>query len=224
LNYRDVFGALDWTRTSKLLNSHNDLNVACLPIPPQGLLNMLMKNHYLLNYNDSFISKHIDLTNDKPDIWETVKVNTINSLTKNGLQFLLQTGLRPFSKFNLFIGPPDFDSAIHIDSLSQSYAINYIWGDSESKMRWFDIISNEPHNPGVTTAGTNYMKYNDTQVKLIEEINVPKNTLILVRTDVPHQVINCSNSKRYCLSLRGSPVLKWENAVEHFRPYFLEES
>ena len=36
LNYRDVFGALDWTRTSKLLNSHNDLNVACLPISPQG--------------------------------------------------------------------------------------------------------------------------------------------------------------------------------------------
>ena len=31
-----MFGALDWTRTSKLLNSHNDLNVACLPIPPQG--------------------------------------------------------------------------------------------------------------------------------------------------------------------------------------------
>jgi len=117
---------------------------------------MLMKNHYLLNYNDSFINKHIDLTNDKPASWETVKVNTINSLTKNGLQFLLQTRMIPRDN-NLFISQPNMTSSIHIDNLSQSYAINYVWGEGESKMRWFDIISNEPHNPAVTTAGTNYM-------------------------------------------------------------------
>jgi hypothetical protein len=184
---------------------------------------MFMKNHYILNYNDSFINKHIDLTNKILTSWETIKVNAIASLSINGLRFVLQTKMIPRDN-NLFISQPSMSSSIHIDSLYQSYAINYVWGEGESKMRWFDIISDEPHKPAITTAGTAYMAYNDTQVKLIEEISVPKNTVILVRIDVPHQVINCSNSKRYCLSLRGSPVLKWENAVKHFSPYFLEES
>ena len=124
----------------------------------------------------------------------------------------------------MFIGPPNFSTSIHIDSLTQSYALNYVWGDSESKMRWFEITSNEPYKPSLTTSGTDYMMYRDDQVNLVEEIKVPHNTLMLVRTDIPHQVTNYSTSKRYCLSVRGSPILKWEDAVEHFRPYFLEES
>jgi len=183
-----------------------------------------MKNHYILNYNDSFINKQIDLTNTNPNSWETIKVNAIDSMTSSGLRFILQTGLKPFNKINLFIGPPKFDSAIHIDTLTQSYALNYVWGDGESKMRWFELISDEPHTPALTTAGTDYMIYNENQVRLIEEITVPKNTLMLVRTDTPHQVSNYSTVKRYCLSVRGAPILKWEDAVEHFRPYFLEES
>jgi hypothetical protein len=91
-------------------------------------------------------------------------------------------------------------------------------------MRWFEITSNEPYKPSLTTSGTDYMMYRDDQVNLVEEIKVPHNTLMLVRTDIPHQVTNYSTSKRYCLSVRGSPILKWEDAVEHFRPYFLEES
>ncbi len=185
---------------------------------------MLMKNHYILNYNDSFINKHIDLTNNTPNSWATIKVNAVESLTSNGLQFLLQTGLRPLNKINLFVGPPEFDSAIHVDDLLQSYAVNYVWGDSVSKMRWFELISVTSGTLALTTSGTNFTIYNKSQVKLIEEIDVPKNTLMLVRTNIPHQVSNYSNVKRYCLSARGSPTLKWEDAVEHFRPYFLEES
>lgn len=182
-----------------------------------------MKNHYIIKYNDSFINSNIDLTNNYTIGWETIKVKSFESLSINGLKFILQTKMIPRNN-NLFISQPNMTSSIHIDGLSQSYAINYIWGEGESKMRWFELNSDEPHKPAVTTAGTDYMIYNDNQVKLTEEIIVPKNTLILVRTDVPHQVVNCSNSKRYCLSLRGNPILKWEDAVEHFRPYFLEES
>lgn len=179
-----------------------------------------MKNHYILKYNDSFINDHIDLTNNYPSSWETIKVKPYNSLTPNGFKFILETKMLPGIS-NLFIGPPSMTSAIHIDSLTQSYAINYIWGEGESKMKWFNIRDNETPKSALTTAGTDYQIYDDTQVNLIEEIDVPKNTLILVRTDVPHQVINCSNSKRYCLSLRGAPVFKWEDAVKHFDPHIL---
>jgi hypothetical protein len=182
-----------------------------------------MKNHYIIKYNDSFINSTINLTNNYTIGWETIKVNSLESLSINGLKFILQMKMIP--RYNkLFISPPNMTSSIHIDSLSQSYAINYVWGEGESKMRWFEVMTDEPNKPAVTTAGDDYMIYNDTQVKLIEEIEVPHNTLMLVRTDIPHQVSNYSDTKRYCLSVRGSPVMKWEDAVEHFRPYFLEES
>lgn len=182
-----------------------------------------MKNHYIIKYNDSFINSTINLTNNYTIGWETIKVNSLESLSINGLKFILQMKMIP--RYNkLFISPPNMTSSIHIDSLSQSYAINYVWGEGESKMRWFEVMTDEPNKPAVTTAGDDYMIYNDTQVKLIEEIEVPHNTLMLVRTDIPHQVSNYSDTKRYCLSVRGSPKMNWEDAVAHFRPYFLEES
>lgn len=123
----------------------------------------------------------------------------------------------PFDSFNLFIGPPKFNSTIHIDNREQSYAINYIWGDSESKMRWFIPKERETPTTLITTAGTDYMTYNDNQVELIEEIDIPKNTLLLVRTDIPHQVINYSDHKRYCVSVRGRPIFTWDQAVSYFQ-------
>lgn len=183
---------------------------------------MFMKNHYILKYNDSFINNNIDLTNTKPNSWETIKTNMLSSLSLEGSRFILGAGVRP-DIINLFIGPPNFSSDIHIDSTKQSYAINYIWGDSVSKMRWFELLHDVP-KPALTTSGSGYLAYTIDQVNLIEEIEVPKNTLMLVRTDIPHQVINYSNNKRYCLSVRGNPTLQWRDAVDYFKAYILEES
>jgi hypothetical protein len=183
-----------------------------------------MKNHYILEYNDIFINNQLRINNSNPNSWQTLKVSSTNSLSQNGLKFLLQSGLVPSFNFNLFIGPPNFDTTIHVDNLSQCYAINYIWGESKSKMRWFELKDNESPVSSRTTAGTSYMTYNNHQVNLVEEIEVPNNTLILVRIDIPHQVSNYSNNRRYCLSVRGSPVMKWEDAVRHFSPHFQKEA
>jgi hypothetical protein len=183
-----------------------------------------MKNHYILEYNDIFINNQLRINNNKPDSWQTLKVNSANSLSQNGLKFLSQLGFIPSFNSNLFVGPPNSDTTIHVDNLSQCYAINYIWGESKSKMRWFKLKDNVSPTLSRTTAGTGYMAYNINQVNFVEEIEVPNNKLILVRIDIPHQVSNYSNSKRYCLSVRGSPMMKWEDSVRHFSPHFQKEN
>ena len=191
---------------------------------------MLMKNYYILDYTDTFVNKYFKLSNEKLDKWKVMKASGANSISQDGLKFLLKTGLNPTNPY-LFIGPPCSSTDIHMDNLIQSYAINYIWGESKSKMSWYDIKANTSIVPkvltatsGVTTKNINYLPCRDNQVKLIEEVHVTNNILMLVRTDIPHRVTNYSNATRYCLSVRGSPTLKWEDAVEHFKPYFMEES
>ncbi len=191
---------------------------------------MRMKNYYILDYTGIFVNNYIKLSNEKLDKWKVMKVSRANSISQDGLKFLLKTGLKPYDP-NLFIGPPCSSTDIHTDTLTQSYAINYIWGESKSKMSWYDIKANTSSVPrvfiatsGTTTKNINYLPFRDNQVKLIEEVHVTNNTLMLVRIDIPHRVTNYSNATRYCLSVRGSPTLKWEDAVEHFKPYFMEES
>jgi hypothetical protein len=178
-----------------------------------------MKNYYILNYHETFLSTQIDLNQNQLDSWKTIKVNLNDSICDRGLKYIKDTRLMPMSLVNLFIGPPHSETAIHIDNSIQSYAINYVWGESNSIMRWYQTNDNAIGKPGKTTAGTNYTKYDSDQVFLIEEIEIPKNKLTLVRIDIPHQVINYSAHPRYCLSIRFHTKLKWNDVVKHINKH-----
>ena len=178
-----------------------------------------MKNCYVLNYHETFLSTQIDLNQNQLDSWKTIKVNLNESVCNQGLEYIKNTGLIPMSLVNLFIGPPNYETTIHIDNLIQSYAINYVWGESNSVMRWYQTNNNTIGKTKKTTAGTNYTKYDRDQVFLIEEIEIPKNKLILIRIDVPHQVINYSDHYRYCLSIRFHTKLKWNDVVRYINKH-----
>jgi hypothetical protein len=180
---------------------------------------MFMKNYYVLDYNDSFLKTQLDLPICNRGVWQTTKVNPNNVLCDRGLEYINKIGIKIFPTINLFVGPSNFKTEIHIDNLFQSYAINYVWGGSKSTMRWFDIVDNAIGESEITTANTGFIKYDSNQVCLIEEIEVPQNKLILVRIDIPHQVINYSNHTRYCLSLRAQPILSWDNIVTYFKSH-----
>jgi hypothetical protein len=176
-----------------------------------------MKNYYILNYNETFLSTQIDLNQNQLDSWKTIKVNLNDSICDRGLKYIKDTRLMPMSLVNLFIGPPHVETEIHIDNSIQSYAINYVWGESNSVMRWYQANDNTIGKTEKTTAGTNFTKYDSDQVSLIEEVEIPKNKLTLVRIDIPHQVINYSNHPRYCLSIRFYARLNWHNIVRHVK-------
>lgn len=177
-----------------------------------------MKNYYILEYNKSFINESFAVSDHITGSWITNKVSLIRSLSIDGIKYLNSIGFFPRSTVNFFVGSPNHTSDIHIDNKMTSYAINYIWGDSSSTMRWFN--TNEVGIVKYTTANTPYEVFNDSQVELIEELEIPHNTLILVRIDIPHNVTNHSNEPRYCMSLRGNPSLNWDDAVNYYNKNF----
>lgn len=185
-----------------------------------------MKNYYFLDFKDQFIKDDIEIVNDRPDVWQTSSVSVKEFVTPSGLNFLKKIRIFPNQLVNFFIGPPNSSTDIHIDTPSHpgphSYAINYVWAKSgTSKMKWFK--STAPGQKNYTTSNLLFHSFSINEVELIEEIEVPVKTLMLVRIDVPHLVENYSVDKRYCLSIRGLPYLEWEDISKYLSSYILAE-
>jgi len=180
-----------------------------------------VKNFYFFNFKEQFIKENIIISNSRPHTWETVKVLVNDVITAEGINFLHQLKIEPFPTIsNIFIGPPNASTGIHIDDNGCHYAINYVWGECHSKMKWFNALA--PGKIQYTTAKTPYMLYKENQTELIEEIEIPSNTLMLVRIDVPHSVNNYSDKKRYCLSIRKKFTPRWDEMVSFMKPYLIE--
>ena len=179
-----------------------------------------MRNFYVLKFDQNFILDNINISSQFTNCWETVKIPINKIASSEGINFINQLRITPSPLVNLFIGPPNSKTSIHHDSVHQSYAINHVWDDTRSIMRWYKQLSQGESN--LTTANTPFTSFKEDQVELIEELEFPKNKLILVRIDIPHSVENYSNEKRLCLSIRGIPTLKWHDAVSFFKDYILE--
>lgn len=173
-----------------------------------------MKNYYFLDYdNASFVNDKFIPYACVPDWWFLYKVDT-SVLSTQALNYLDLIKVSPFKKFNFFVGNPNAKSDIHLDGKDTSYAINYSWGSSNSIMRWFS--TKDAGRPTQTSAATPYINFKNCKMDLIEQVSVPNNKLILVRIDIPHDVINYSDNPRYCISIRGNPKLEWSEAVQYF--------
>lgn len=177
-----------------------------------------MKNYYILAYDKSFIKDQLVIPSSDTNVWNTLKVSPSNFLSDAGMNYLFNINYTPWHEFNLFIGGPKLTCDIHIDISTNCYALNYVWGSSKSTMRWFMPKTNGQSKS--TTANTPYVTFDNSEVELIEEADIPSNTLILVRNDIPHNVTNHTDNVRYCISARGGPTNSWENTVKLFEPYF----
>ena len=181
-----------------------------------------MKNFYFFNFKEQFLLNNLDIVRNFPHKnWETNRVSSTNMLSTEGLNFIKKINMKPFPDSNLFIASPMAATEIHCDGPQQSYALNYSWNVKCFRMRWFKEIYSGKEK--YTTAKTLYTFYDRDQVELIEEADIPGNSLILVRINVPHFVENFSNNERYCLSIRGTPVFNWESIVNYFKNYLLLE-
>jgi len=100
----------------------------------------------------------------------------------------------------MFTTPPNKITGIHIDSHDGNIskgAINYVVG--EGTMVWYQLKNTETTKLE-TPAGTSYMLYDIKNCTAIEKLCL-KN-LTLVRTNVPHNILNISDNFRYCFSIR----------------------
>jgi hypothetical protein len=179
-----------------------------------------MKNYFLLNYSGTFAK--YDTIPELPDVsipWYLTGVRVRDCITAEALNFVKDTlKITPTHRASLFRGEENSETSIHKDS-DACFALNYVWGDTESKMTWYRPIG--PGTQSLTTTNTVFTSYKREEVEYVEELNVPNNRLILVRVDVPHHVVNFTNKKRYCLSLRSNIIIPYETIVEQLTPYLI---
>jgi hypothetical protein len=141
--------------------------------------------------------------NNEPTIWNHFLID----IDKNLNEFLKKYRLEICCS-EAFYTPPNTTSFIHVDLDDPKYRptdntasktkINCIFGAKGSHMQWF-----KTKNPGLvpqkkqTAFGEPYFLYNDDHCDLIYSTEV---TLSIVEVSIPHNVINCTNEPRWCLS------------------------
>jgi hypothetical protein len=112
-------------------------------------------------------------------------------------------------------------SIAHVDLKSEKplsyvhYAMNWIIEGQDSEMTWYNLPE-ESSNVNYNAAPN--IPIQDWPISTLTEIDRANiiNSFTLVRTDVPHNVVN--KNSRLALSVRSAQSqLNWQDSVDHFR-------
>jgi len=182
----------------------------------------LLRDDVDISTYPEFKDYHWAVWNDRSDRYMTAEA--IEFIKTMGIQdqVWFNNGMQP-NHVTVFRGNKDTFMDIHCDRGS-SWCINYIWGSSRSEMLWWQPNDDVELTAEMCSVGSEYMKYDADQCTLIEKTACQGP--MLVRIDTPHNVINHdADNYRWCLSIRDlSSKWTWEEAVEHFKPWFKSDA
>lgn len=181
-----------------------------------------MNNFYNLNFDFEILDPIFEFPKPKLMDWDIHVLKPEGFINQSAIDYFNKIGLS-LHNCHLFRGAPGAACGIHVDGHDSNddskpiWAINWIIGSRSSEMVWYDALS--AGNETLTHAGTSYQKWNITQVKEIERTKIVNPTL--VRTDIPHRVLNYDTvNPRWCISIRTNKLFKdWEGAVDFFKPW-----
>ena len=135
------------------------------------------------------------------------------------IKFLEDLNLSPVDRSCFFVGSPGTIQTIHTD-VKKGWALNFVKNWENTSMKWYKLKDNVPEPPiKLTNAGTKFQSYPLTALDFIDSATFQS---ALVKIDLPHQVINKSEIYRYCYSVRVQPMIEWEEALELFKPWFVD--
>jgi hypothetical protein len=139
----------------------------------------------------------------------------------------------------IFKKKPGYVGPLHMDVVKEedrwvkwSCAINWDLTKCDSSMEWYETSLEEvwPEKAsidqgGYVLSGIHYGRHyfnkdvDQETCTLLESANILNPTL--VRTDIPHRVVNNDLKVRWCISLRLKNNYSWEEAREIFKPFYL---
>jgi hypothetical protein len=186
-----------------------------------------MDNFYKFNFGIENIKNipNYSIPKDKDEHISFKIDNVYHYLDESLFSFFEKNKLLPLYGY-FFCTAPNAKSSIHIDGYpnnSRAFAFNIAWGSSNSKMCWFRTKENTIHNVNqkFTQVQSPYVAFTPEETVLVDEVIIDK--LTLVRTNVPHQVINLDQDNwRYCLSIRTSNINNWEQIKSSVSNYFCD--
>lgn len=182
-----------------------------------------MQNQYCLNLDLGFVvdSSILDTIDVDPS-----RVNhfVIKNIDKKLTDFLSSLGIAvPYAE--IFYTPPLRILPLHVDGdyLSNFCKLNFIFGGEGSLMQWWELKDKDvPLNYHINKNGTRYLRIETNECEFVwqEKVGQPG----LVNIGRPHQVVNCTNTPRWCMSYClydniNKGMLQWENASKIFEQY-----
>ena len=187
-----------------------------------------MKSFYHLNFDFNPIKHDFVFPNPKSYGWDIYVLEPRDIVTDECIRFFESIGLELYN-CHLFRGARGLACGIHVDGHEDSkpiWAINWIIGSKFSEMIWYKIINDGAET--FTNVGTAYKTFNPNDVSPIESLkfNEANNGPVLVRTDIPHRVINNDiTNTRWCFSIRAKKIFKeWNDVVDFFGPYINDKN
>jgi hypothetical protein len=170
------------------------------------------------------------LYTDRKNRFYPVDNNLVNSKTKEIFDSidLKIGGIIIFKKHTDGMSPVHSDLLlVNNNWVKWNAAVNYNLTGSESKMMWFKTDLEEiyidkikvDHPIEYNLSGIHYGKWGNSNIDtvyftLIEEDNIKFPTL--VRTDVPHTVVNLDSKDRICASIRFNYNYTFQELLEKF--------
>ena len=155
---------------------------------------------------------------------------------KSGILKIFQNSGLEFGGAVIFRKKPNQRSPLHVDILQEESkfirwhcAVKWNLTFSKSYMAWYDS-DEEEHVPSAygiswkTQSSTFYplngihygkLDIDSNKTKLLEKKEIYRPTL--VRTDIPHQIVNQDTTDRWCLSVRFKENPSWETVCESFK-------
>jgi len=130
-----------------------------------------------------------------------------------------------FDKCYIFFIRAGCSTNIHIDGTARDanvWAVNFIQNGIGSKINWYNKTKVHPGTSEPRCGGSLIDTWEEKDLTLARTLTVNHDKL-LIRTDAPHKVINCSDNSRWCFSFRGNSRLhkikSWDEIVKSFKKY-----
>ena len=121
---------------------------------------------------------------------------------------------------HLFYGLPGAECKIHTDGIKNPVpaAINWVFTGKQSDMIWYDKLE-EGNVEYVVGSKREHIFWHEHQVTEIDRHRIKRPCL--VRTDIPHKVVNYDMIPRWCISVRFWPGQSWPKTVAMLHDYIL---
>ena len=165
------------------------------------------------------IREYQDLTKSKVFTLDKNEVDT------QLIDFLDELNLS-ISHAEAFYTCPGRFTSIHVDGkqFDQHTKLNWVYGAPGSKMHWYKLKDNAAQQDYETVIGTKALYFNKEDCELVHsaEVGLPS----LVNVGGPHNVENCTDEQRWCLSFVlwdnvHNNRLEWPEAVKIFSQFFI---
>ncbi len=131
------------------------------------------------------------------------------------LKLFLMTKFLSLNNAYLFYTPPKYTSAIHVDgtSLHNRPALNFVLNEeSIGVMKWYELKDGIPLPEADTTPhSTPYLHTTIDSVNIVGEHILKK--LCLVHTGMFHNIVNDSETGRWCVSVRFDKNITFNDAL-----------